>query len=669
MNITKTIKKRIHSSSWLQGWNTDSILTKSMTQLERQNHDIYKLASGKRAIANFVNIVTNKNIPVVFKTDEQSYTDGKTVTIGSKITDPADFDIAVGLALHEGSHIKLSDFELVKDIASLVPIKLQNRATKLNITDPIMEVKNLWNWVEDRRIDHFIYSTSPGYRAYYQAMYGKYFNSNTIDVGLKSTSYTDETMESYSFRIINIHNKNTNLDVLNGLREIYNTIGLRNIERLKSSQDALDVALEVFGIILDNVDPTKKQRKDGEGKGKDGDGSGKGDGSDGEPQTLTDEEFQKMLDGMDSNSTGGSTGGGTPIKLTPKQLELLKKKIQKQKDFLDGKVDKQKIDKQTNQNIQAVEESGSELKSVGQDMESNGYGSYNGVECVVVKKLTNSLLHSSEFPMTSTYSGKASKMYEAEVLKGIQLGTILGKKLQVRSESRTTVFNRQKIGRIDKRMIASLGYGNESVFQFNDVDSYNNANLHVSIDASGSMCGSKWTQTMINIVAMCKAVDMISGLDIQVTFRTTQNYKPYIVMAYNSKVDKFSKVKQIFPCLDPGGTTPEGLCYEAIMKEFLPKSNTLDSYFINLSDGQPYFSGHNFQYGGDSAARHTRKMVNKIEKMGIKTISYYVSSGYSSSMNGTFKTMYGKGARDIDVTNLSEITKTMNRMFMEKEKN
>ena len=49
---------------------------------------------------------------------------------------------------------------------------------------------------------------------------------------------------------------------------------------------------------------------------------------------------------------------------------------------------------------------------------------------------------------------------------------MLGKKLQVRGEDKSTVFNRQKVGKIDKRMISSLGFGNENVFQFTEIDSY-----------------------------------------------------------------------------------------------------------------------------------------------------------------------------------------------------
>jgi hypothetical protein len=231
----------------------------------------------------------------------------------------------------------------------------------------------------------------------------------------------------------------------------------------------------------------------------------------------------------------------------------------------------------------------------------------------------------------------------------------------------TTVFNRQKHGKIDKRMISSLGFGNENVFSYIETDSYKKANLHISIDASGSMGGSKWCNTITNVVALCKAVDMIQNLSIQVSFRTTSGNLPYIVMAYDSRKDKFSKVKQMFPALNSGGTTPEGLCFEAIMKNFLSANNDMDSYFLNISDGEPYFGTSNYDYSGTPAFEHTRKMVKQMEGMGIKTLSYYVEEWNRNNEPSTgFKTMYGKSARAIDVTNVSQITKTMNELFLQK---
>jgi hypothetical protein len=697
--------QKTNSSYWLSDWDDDDIVVDTMNDVEKKSHDLYKLASAKKAISNFVNIVTNDDIKVTFNTRGNSYTDGKSVVIGANIVEPKDFDVAVGLALHEGSHIKLSNFELLSDIYNLVPQHIKDGAIKKGIHNPISIIKDLWNYVEDRRIDQFVFNSAPGYRDYYRSMYDKYFNDKLIDKALLSDEYTTEDVESYMFRIINLHNKNTDLSKLKGLREIYKLVGLGNILRLKGSADAFYVALDMFKVIMGSITPSKvddwndyesKTQTPGEG----GSGDGESDGT----RDMTDDEFQDLMDDvdskggsspmsgdMDSQPTGGGgmdvqnlpddVSGGTPssgnskkdtdkVQLTDRQKDLLKKKIEKQKKFMDGDISKKTISKKNQETIEAIQESGSEVTTVGQNYES-GYGHYSkGIECIVVKKLTRSLFENEAFPMThNTYWNSdeppVRMYYQSQVDRGIQLGTILGKKLQVRGEDRNTIFNRQKVGKIDKRMISSLGFGNENVFQFTEIDSYKKANLHVSVDASGSMGGEKWDQTMTNIVALCKAVDMIQNLSIQVTFRTTSNNLPYIVMAYDSRVDKFTKVKQMFGGLNPGGTTPEGLCFEAIMKNFLPSNTDMDSYFLNLSDGEPYFHGPSFYYSGTEAAQHTRKMVKMLEGMGIKTLSYFVKSKYDGGSD-LFKKMYGKGAQDIDVTNVSQITKTMNKLFLQK---
>ena len=112
---------KYNSSFWYNDFETDDIIINNLSDTEKKSLDLYKLASSKRAISNFVNIVTNESIPVKFKERGDSYTDGKSVVIGSKIEQPKDFDVAVGLALHEGSHIKLSDFKLLNDLYNLIP--------------------------------------------------------------------------------------------------------------------------------------------------------------------------------------------------------------------------------------------------------------------------------------------------------------------------------------------------------------------------------------------------------------------------------------------------------------------------------------------------------------------------------------------------------------------
>ena len=676
---------KYNSSYWLSDWDDDDIIVDTLNDVEKKSHNLYKMASSKRAISNFVNIVTNDSIPVIFNTRGNSYTDGKTVVIGANVVEPKDFDVAVGLALHEGSHIKLSDFNLLTDIYTLVPDYIKDGAIKKGFNNTISTIKDLWNYVEDRRIDNYVYKSAPGYRPYYRAMYDKYFNDKLIDKALLSDEYTEENIESYMFRIINLHNKNTNLNALKGLREIYKIVGLNTISRLKSSEDTFKVALQMFQVILKNLNNIIDDNQGGSGDGSSDDQeltdnyngstdmSGDMDSQDmgGTPMSSDFQGEGGESSDSDSNDGKDSKQSQSKTELTDRQKDLLKKKMEKQRKFMDGEISKKSVSKKDQETIEALNESGSEVTTVGNGYDENGWGRVSkGTECIVVKKLTKSLFENETFPMTSNNywnsdNGPVKMYWQSQVDEGIKLGTILGRKLQVRGEDRTTVFNRQKVGKIDKRMISSLGFGNENVFQFTEIDSYKNANLHVSVDASGSMGGNKWEQTMINVVALCKAVDMIQNLNIQVTFRTTSNALPYIVMAYDSRIDKFSKVKKMFGGLCPGGTTPEGLCFEAIMKNFLPSNTDMDSYFLNLSDGEPYFHGRNFYYSGTEAAEHTKKMVKMLEGMGIKTLSYFIKSQYDGSSD-LFKRMYGSGAQDIDVTNVTQISKTMNKLFLTK---
>lgn len=661
----KKSTKETHSSYWLGDWGNDSVILNDMNYKQRQSHDLYKLASAKRSIANFVSIITDQVIPVTFNVEGMSYTDGKSIVIGTDVVNPQDFDVVVGLSLHEGSHIKLTNFETMKAIQTDTDKSIIDKAVSLGVPNWAEVIKNLLNVVEDRRIDSYVFNKAPGYRNYYRAMYDRFFNSPIIDVALQSFEHRDETIDAYMFRIINIHNKHTDLSALKGLRKIFNLINLKKIDRINTTDEVLEIVYDIFDVMLDNIDENLQKKKESE---KESEKESGGDGGDSEPRELSDEEFQDLLDSIDNPSPGDSNGKGTPqqIKLTDKQKELLKKKIEEQKEFLDGKIQKQSLSSENQADLEQIEHSGSEQKTAGTTI-NDGYGRYNGTKVIVVKKMTKELMVSNVFPIaTVDYNHNLVPTYQHEIDNGIRIGKVLGRKLQLRGESRNTVYNRQKLGRIDKRMIASLGFGNENVFEFTEIDTYKKANLHISIDASGSMNGSKWSETLTNVTAICKAISMIANLEVQVTFRTTLDRTAYVILAYDSRVDKFSKIKKLFPSLTATGFTPEGLCFEAIMKDFLPASNDTDSFFVNISDGQPYFHTTNFSYSGRPAYLHTKQMVKKMENMGIKILSYFIDS-YQRPVDGDFKLMYGASAVSIDLTNISQITKTVNKLFMNKK--
>jgi hypothetical protein len=85
-------------------------------------------------------------------------------------------------------------------------------------------------------------------------MYDKYFHSKVIDKALKTDEMTSSDWDSYIFRIINLTNKNSDLNAVPGLRDIHTLIFKTNggVKNLKSTEDAFKVALDVYDIILNN---------------------------------------------------------------------------------------------------------------------------------------------------------------------------------------------------------------------------------------------------------------------------------------------------------------------------------------------------------------------------------------------------------------------------------
>jgi len=673
--------------------------------------DHIALAGYRRAIANFVNIVTNRSdIKVRYQKNGDSYTDGKTVTIGSKI-DEKNFDHVVGLALHEGSHILLSDFNFLRQLRQNTPHELVMVGEDLGFTkgQVVGHLKNMLNYVEDRRIDYYVFTSSPGYKGYYHAMYDKYFHSPTITRALKNNTFGNEpTLENYMNRIINFTNKESDLDALPDLKKIYRRI-FSSVKHLDDMNGAFNVACDSLQMVYNNLAPLpdnsdmeqvgEGQGQGGQGQGGQGGGQSKSDMLDQAAEQLKNGDYNGYQETMDeiratdwtkqvkanlSDQPISSKAESGFVDLTPQQAKTLNNALKRQKEFMNNQQKKVgRLTKKDASIVNAMEESGVSQVQVGSDVQQSNYRSYNKdftgtTQVLFVKKLTQQMVDDNVFPSlfqsrSSYYGNRTSNA----VINGKKLGTQLGKKLQVRSESRTLKNSRLDSGRIDKRLIAELGFGNSKVFQTTFVENYNDAVVHISVDASGSMSGDKWNNTMTAVVAICKAASMISGLDVVVSFRTTHhgsrgygNGQPLVAIGYDSRVDKFRKIELLWPSLYPGGTTPEGLCFEAIMNDFVPSASNRDSYFLNFSDGQPMFGDNNFDYYGEEALQHTKKQVKEIIKKGISVMSYFIGdSEYDRTRNmGDFKTMYGKDAEFVDVTKVSSLAKTMNNLFLAKGK-
>ena len=665
--------KNNYSSFWLDnGWDNNSSIFDD--EPVKKGVDLVALASYRRAISNFVSIVTGESdIKVTFKTNGDSYTDGKSVVISSKLDDKL-FDSTVGLALHEGSHIKLSNFDFLKNQENEIPTEYYKRAEVFGWSnyDVMSKLKDLLNYVEDRRIDYFVFTNSPGYKGYYHSLYDKYFHAKVIDKALTSEEYTSLDYDSYIFRIINLTNKNSDLSALPGLVDIRKVI-FSNVKNLQSTEEAFSIALKVFDIILNNIDVNIENPSDGQDGDENSENGENVEGGEGSAGNGGNESSESME--SDSASSDSSGNSSDKPQLTDNQKRQLQNAINKQKKFMDGEIAKKALSKKDKASMDAVESAGMSYVDVAGGVTDGWSGKKTPTKVLMVKKFNKALAESDTISMIENPNYKwYSEDNKEAINKGLVMGTILGKKLQVRGESRETKWTRLDNGRIDKRLIAELGFGNERVFNTTFIESYSDAFLHISVDASGSMGGDKWRNTQIAVTAIAKACSMINNVDLVISYRSTQSTDnrrgksyPLMLIAYDSRVDKIGKVKNLFHLLRPSGTTPEGLCFEAVMKEIEMGSNDKDSYFLNFSDGMPMFGNDDIDYHYDTAINHTKKMVDSIRNRGVKVLSYFIGDSYDRERStSTFTKMYGSDAEFVDVTSVLPIAKTMNKKFLQK---
>ncbi len=674
------------SSFWMDDFDTD---------FKRESGiDYTKLAATQRAIGNFVNIVTGKQIPVVFQSSDNSYTDGERVVIGTKL-DGENFDAAVGLALHEGSHIALTNFDIFKNPSggqaySLSQTQMAERVM-LRGLDPDMLmteedyaiIKDLLNWIEDRRIDFHIYKTAPGYRMYYEAMYDKYFNDKVIDKALKTNEKTEETLDDYLFHIINFTNPNRNLAALEKLRQVWNLIDLKNIDRLKSTREALDIAIDAYIIINKAAKEAEQQQKAqmdaaGDGAAESGNGDGDaGDDGDGEGNTM------QMADDEEEGDNDTLTGARSS-QLSDREQKQLEKAIEQQRKFVNGTTKKSgKLTKTQASTVNAIREAGTETVAV-----ATGAGETDIVQAIVIKRFTPGItaampglfatyaddyLNGTKDYATDlskgTYRIHGIQQTDQAVLRGIVLGKQLGKKLQLRNADRSLKSTRLETGKIDRRLISQLGYNNANVFHRIVTDRFKNYFIHISIDASGSMSGTKFRNALTSAVAVAQAASMTTGIRVQISLRGTSTFdsgseRSVTVYAYDSAKDKMNKIRSMFRYLDVFGCTPEGIAFKSIEKYIKADAKGDECIFVNYSDGEPTsVRGTGHYYNG---VDFTRRVVNGFRELGINVVSYFIKDGYMyESTVDNFRKMYGPDAQFINPESMTEVSKTLNRKFLE----
>jgi hypothetical protein len=610
---------------------------------EEQLSPVRMLRVKKRA-NRAIRILTKgrKHIPVEFKTDsDSSYTDGERITIGTDITESLTHSV-IGLALHEASHIVKSDFDFLRDYKDR-PLEELPEWLK-EIADEEGEdhrwvsyvVDRMTNMVEDRRIDAWCHRTRPGFRKYVRSVYERYDQDPRLTDVVKSDEMREEDWDSYMFRVSTLTNEaaEANLGALEELERIHrDVLDLENIERLRNHQHAYDVACRIAEAIMRAVDEPRKDLPD-EDEWKGGGGEGSPEPAPGIPSGAKS-AFEDMMDHREDSESSKQ----------PASEDV--------KQALDEAEDREDV--------------GDDESGRAPERREAGDGEAGRFDVVVVPRLGMRMIREAKYCCLSR-----EDVYFSAVQRGARLGRTLANRLRVRDERRSRDVSRKRRGKLDGRMLAEIGYSDRVFYRTVD-ESHDDGFVHISLDASGSMQrDGRWKEAITCAAAIAKACDIVGSVRCQVSIRATTNddfmltRSPLFIMLFDSEVQSFESFELLAPHIIPAGETPEGLCYDASMREILGAADERDAYLVNVSDGEPGFSEGTMSgpsYRGKAAERHTRKQVDRIKSEGISVLSYFVGEDGSEER---FEFMYGKSAEFIDVTSVTSIARTLNNMMMKK---
>ena len=614
---------------------------------------IVRMHSVLRSVRDFVKIVTGRgDIDVRYSSGEQSYTDGRTIVISAE-TDPKNIDVVVGLALHESSHVLLSQ-DLMRDLGSVrnpsnVDIVKYAPRTAKHFPNLVTEKPEKLEWlfsqfvmcvniVEDRRIDSWMYERLRGYRPYYDSLYSRYFFTGEVEHAMKSLA---ETYDCYMMALVNIHTPYFQTCNIKGRDALWNVMDLDNIRRLTGTKDRANtkeiykVADTLLSTILDYVrapemQDAKKTPKQGEGQSVD------------QANPFSKDNFKQELPNLDQGD-----GQEHSNNIQPMTADEIKKVLDKQKEIVNGQVAKHDMDPEINKMIDLMDKTRALVVNGGDDT----VGKYDTLIYHYIEGLDASYVANHRWG----YTGENNPVAE-----GVSMGRILNNRVQVLQDAYPLDFNRQESGKIDRRRIASIGAGETNVFNRRMVIQHEPVFVHLTIDASGSMSGVPFAEAIKLATALATVSILNRAFDLTVSLRASNSY-PEVAIVFDSRKHDLGYVNRVFPKLRTFGGTPEGLAYQAIMEEILRPQDIGRKFFINISDGEPAHSG----YHGRRAAEHTRRQVNKMRENGVHILSYFIGSGYSGGGGNTlFDVMYGKDAAYINVSDISAIARTLNNLLL-----
>lgn len=230
--------------------------------------ELHKLNELRKTVINFCSIILQGKRVDVRYAGSQNFTDGNTIIISADIV--KNFDTVVGLAMHETSHIRWSNFKLIetlqerlKDLAKEYLLKIQKQHPTMIKNEKLFEKytealtkeisefgRGIQNWIEDRRIDNLALENFPGYLGYYSAFYEQCFRGKQHQEYIEKYNRTGDIFQDYMAYILLSMSPNFKLNALPNLSRVMKLLDVNVLSSIKQDKN-IDITLSVLRIILE----------------------------------------------------------------------------------------------------------------------------------------------------------------------------------------------------------------------------------------------------------------------------------------------------------------------------------------------------------------------------------------------------------------------------------
>ncbi len=469
-------------------------------------------------------------------------------------------DILIGLSIHEASHVNNSDLSVEKDFRSTY-----NKEQILHLA------MNIWNIIEDERIEMITGEDRPGYADFLGETKKYYFDKKVKErPQVENSPETEQKVAVFIndlIKLIRFPAALSDEDIINDYELLAKAKDILT-PFPASSNDVIGTTVKIIDLIRDIIEEEMKKQQEQNNQtnssqqGQNQSSQGQNQSSQGQSPSSQTNDKQNQHEGSSSENSEeqkqSQSTGKQDNKTKSSSNNLSKEAVDNLlSQVLDSKAVKKEISKmdslQTKENAQQLSDNGS-------------YHVANGLEAPdnlkEVKVYSNTLDKERYF------------IFKKQIQKHIPA---LKKAMRLQTIDKEYNIEGQQTGKINSHKLSHVAAGNYNIFTRIGEERYDASNVCLLIDESGSMDGKK------NDAAILTAVLIQETL--QTNPKTILSVFGYSNQFYNY-IEANKGAKESLAKISSRGSTPTGEAMLIAAKK-IRKHNKKPCLMIVITDGVP----------------------------------------------------------------------------------